>query len=605
MPAARLFWLLDECGVVDGAPSPHALPEAAAAAARASASFARDQLLPPKGAKRNPATPLRAVQLALEALAADYAAAAAAAATAADADAALAVLRRLPWALRPATALQTELDSWADGVGKEPAAGALAWRRRAAGILACAPALFGAVRTARRAADLLAAPAGAAAAVADDDEPPIGPLAPDWLKREPSATPSVAAQWLCLAAEVIGAPPPATDNNTPTSAAPPAEPLHDAAVAAAAAAAVGALVAATGLDELRLRQRLSGDVMRATHDALLRVDTDHRAHATRRLVGALAHSITAVRAPALAKCRDSHKMLPLLLRWAEVLDPPSRAAALGALRHCVDELPAPEVRWHSELLLHKLRSLLVFREPIVVAALLPALLAAWRVCAPALRDVADDGRAHAAAAAELLDDLERELMYAVPKRAARRVYTRELAAWAPSLGARVCTHLAALLELSYAALDAEAADYAAIAAKAAEHAAATPTPTARHRRALDDAAAPLAAAVALVDALLRAAPPRAPAHAAMASRHVLSAYARAAAAVAAVPWWWAAAADGAAAWPIAAEVGELRRGLEAAGGADGYRASHDALREAVAAAAESAKGGDERAARLRTAVLAL
>ena len=239
------------------------------------------------------------------------------------------------------------------------------------------------------------------------------------------------------------------------------------------------------------------------------MDTDRRAHATRRLVGALAHSITAVRAPALATCRDSHKMLPLLLRWAEVLDPPSRAAALGALRHCVEELPAPEVRWHSELLLHKLRSLLVFREPIVVAALLPALLAAWRVCAPALRDVADDGRAHAAAAAELLDDLERELMYAVPKRAARRVYTRELAAWAPSLGARVCTHLAALLELSYAALDAEAADYAAIAAKAAEHAAATPTPTARHRRALDDAAAPLAAAVALVDALLRAAPARA------------------------------------------------------------------------------------------------
>ena len=194
VPAARLFWLLDECGVVDGAPSPHALPEAAAAAARASASFARDQLLPPKGAKRNPATPLRAVQLALEALAVDYAAADAAAGTAADADAALAVLRRLPWALRPATALQTELDSWADGVGKEPAAGALAWRRRAAGILACAPALFGAVRTARRAADLLAAPAGAAAAVADDDDPPIGPLAPDWLKREPSTTPSVAAR---------------------------------------------------------------------------------------------------------------------------------------------------------------------------------------------------------------------------------------------------------------------------------------------------------------------------------------------------------------------------------------------------------------------------
>ena len=263
------------------------------------------------------------------------------------------------------------------------------------------------------------------------------------------------------------------------------------------------------------------------------------------------------------------------------------------------------MRWHSELLLHKLRSLLVFREPIVVAALLPALLAAWRVCAPALRDIADDGRAHATAAAELLDDLERELVYAVPKRAARRVYTRELAAWAPSLGARVCTHLAALLELSYAALDAEAADYAAIAAKAAEHAAATPTPTARHRRALDDAAAPLAAAVALVDALLRAAPPRAPAHAAMASRHVLSAYARAATAVAAVPWWWAAAADGAAAWPISAEVRELRRGLEAAGGADGYRASHEALREAVAAAAASAKAGDERAARLQAAVSAL
>ena len=72
-------------------------------------------------------------------------------------------------------------------------------------------------------------------------------------------------------------------------------------------------------------------------------------------------------------------------------------------------------------------------------------------------------------------------------------------------------------------------------------------------------------------------------------------------------WWW----DDATQWPASAKVRELRNGLVAAGGADGYRASYDALCEAAVAAAESAfdtgravrgGGGDERAFKLQIAV---
>jgi hypothetical protein len=133
------------------------------------------------------------------------------------------------------------------------------------------------------------------------------------------------------------------------------------------------------------------------------------------------------------------------MRWCELLDPWARAAALEGVGHCVAQLPAPEVAWHAEFLLHRLRQVLVFREEVVLAALLPALFGAWEVLSPGF-----DPTAHAALASSLLDDLQRELVYVSDKPAARRSYFRALPALLPLLGLRLCTHLGQLgLGLGY------------------------------------------------------------------------------------------------------------------------------------------------------------
>lgn len=83
----------------------------------------------------------------------------------------------------------------------------------------------------------------------------------------------------------------------------------------------------------------------------------------------------------------------MLLRWAELLDPHARAASLRALRHCLLELPAPEVQWHGSLLLERLLALLVFREAPPLRELLPALEVAHRLVLPALQPAAQQSAA--------------------------------------------------------------------------------------------------------------------------------------------------------------------------------------------------------------------
>ena len=159
-----------------------------------------------------------------------------------------------------------------------------------------------------------------------------------------------------------------------------------------------------------------------------------------------------MRRPHLGRAEGSNRLLPLLLRWCELLDPWARAAALEGVGHCVAQLPAPEVAWHAEFLLHRLRQVLVFREEAVLAALLPALFGAWEVLSPGF-----DPTAHAALASSLLDDLQRELVYVSDKPAARRSYFRALPALFPLLGLRLCTHLGGLLECCGQLLDIEVA----------------------------------------------------------------------------------------------------------------------------------------------------
>jgi len=147
--------------------------------------------------------------------------------------------------------------------------------------------------------------------------------------------------------------------------------------------------------------------------------------------------VRAIPRPDLGKASDSHKLLPLLLRWAEDLhDPCARGAVLSGLRHCVYHLPTPELHWHGVLLLTRLRKLFVFREQAVWQQLLPTFVEAWRLVQPALNQ---EERLEQSAA--LVDDLQREFLYACTKPEARRLFYDHLPPLLLQLGLRLCTHL--------------------------------------------------------------------------------------------------------------------------------------------------------------------
>lgn len=248
----------------------------------------------------------------------------------------------------------------------------------------------------------------------------------------------------------------------------PAGATHSAALAAAAGAALEAFAAAVGLPAVRLRKRLHADVCRCLNAELNLAQARRSTHRTRLLCAGLAHGVVSLPRPHLSKASGAHKLLPLLLRWADLVDAPARTYALRAVRHCVDSLPAAELRWHGALLLHTLRKLLVHREATALAQLLPAFFNGFLVIgptndakealarpAPRSRVPAREGGGFAGGGGaagskvryndgylepdeqnalwkaeekmlELLDTMVAELQYIAPSAEARRVYLREL-----------------------------------------------------------------------------------------------------------------------------------------------------------------------------------
>jgi hypothetical protein len=123
--------------------------------------------------------------------------------------------------------------------------------------------------------------------------------------------------------------------------------LDDAAVRGAARAAAGALCEACGAPAHLLRCRLLSEGCRLLHLQLSHAEAAADTHRARRLARALRGGVCALPRPHLGRATGSEKLLPLLLRWSELLDPIARAAALDGVRHCVLQLPAPEVTWHE------------------------------------------------------------------------------------------------------------------------------------------------------------------------------------------------------------------------------------------------------------------
>ncbi len=197
------------------------------------------------------------------------------------------------------------------------------------------------------------------------------------------------------------------------------------------------------------------------------------------------------------------------VRADELIDPLSRAAALYALRHCFEELPATEVQWHGLLLLSRLRALLVFRDEPVLEQLLPALVAAWRIVFPALDDAARCEQTSLTVA-----ELERELMYVSSRPESRRVYARVLPDLFALIGLGLCTHLPAIVDGCCEILDEEIrlAEHGTKMAAAAVDADALLLP-ARH-------------AVRLLEGLLLSVWPRAVAHGPKVLRHAVVAFLR-------------------------------------------------------------------------------
>jgi len=227
--------------------------------------------------------------------------------------------------------------------------------------------------------------------------------------------------------------------------------LHGEALPPAADAALEALAEAVGSAPTVLRRRMAGAVCRRLHEKLRAAEADNASYRARRLARALATSVCALPRPHLSGAADSHKLVPLLLGWADLTEPLARGAVLHALRHCVEQLRAPEVQWHASLLLGRLHDLVVFRDVPVLSELVPLLFSAWRVALPGL--AAEERRCETG---RLVDLLQRELLGVSDKVEARRLYAAHLPPFLPQLGLSLCASLPRLVEGACALLDEEA-----------------------------------------------------------------------------------------------------------------------------------------------------
>ena len=95
-----------------------------------------------------------------------------------------------------------------------------------------------------------------------------------------------------------------------------------------------------GCRRIALRAQASANVMRLLDAEVESAQARKATHELRRKAAALAHHVTSMRRPNLGKSSDTHKVLPLLLRWCEALDATARSSFLRALRHATAELRA-------------------------------------------------------------------------------------------------------------------------------------------------------------------------------------------------------------------------------------------------------------------------
>jgi len=496
--------------------------------------------------------------------AAEVAAVARAGAMGAGAPAVLLLRERLPRLLRPGAALQAQLEMAIEVQTDAPqrsqlAAAAGAWRREAYEALRAAAALLGvAARAGSGGASLLANSDGVEAG--GDTTTAVAKAAGGRgkLQANRSGGGVGSAKWSDAAAAEHAAVAREAEANAPLAAlllitcdelmgggsgggggggddgegdgdgdglygGTASDPLESDAVREAASAVIEALGAAVGLAVPRLRQRLHGECCRLLHLRLLHAEAAAGStHRQRRLARTLRRVVCGVRRPQLSKAPESHRLLPLLLRWSELLDPVARGAVLAAVRHCATELPAPEVAWHAELLLHKLKPLLVFREAEVLSQLLPALAAVWQALAPSL-----GAAAYATHAENLLDALQKELIYISDKRGARRCHLRHLPSLLPRIGLVICTQLEPMIEASCHLLHVEVLTAAAAVGRTGDVVGGGSGGGGGARRgaaALGAALLPVRLALGLLETFVLAAWPRSGAHAAQLARHVLPAY---------------------------------------------------------------------------------
>ncbi|KAL1510391.1 hypothetical protein AB1Y20_006700 [Prymnesium parvum] len=418
------------------------------------------------------------------------------------------VLEQLPAKLRPAPSLQDRMDQWADGANSDvPDKEVSAWQRTTLTLLELVPSLATVAATGELRDWMLprersgqAGMRGVVSRQRGRGTVRLG-LAGASVDEE-----GAGARWLRACAEL---------RSSGRSANMSRDPLASTALSEAAGNAWRALLDAACVREIEARKLLLADTLRAYHLALLEAtEPFQHTHRTRRLLGALCDTVISIPRPHLSAAADSTRLVPLLLTWADTVDATARALALRALRHCIEELAAPELQWHEELLLHQLMQFTVFRETAVLEQLLPALFVAWE-------------RLHAINAAStretqriaLLDLVCRELAYIASKPDQRRMYMRELPHLFRLLRLAVCSHLQQLIESVLHLVKVEVNTAAATAGWLAPR-----SPS--HWKAVSASVQPVQLGLTLLHELLLAAWPRAGAHAALVTRHVLSAYMR-------------------------------------------------------------------------------
>ena len=383
-----------------------------------------------------------------------------------------------------------------------------------------------------------------------------------------------------LAAQVLTA---LCELSAPSGASSTAEPLHFESVSQRVELAIVALAGVGRAPAHGLRQRNLGAVCRLLNAELTLAQAQRRSHRTRRLAAALSVAVTSLRRPHLGRASDAHKLLPLLLRWAALLDVAARASVLRAVRHCISELPATDVRWHGALLSYDLRKLLVFREADALCELLPALFDVWpHVTSEQAVSREEAEKMHLA----LVETLYNELLYIAPDRAVRRLYLSQLPAIVPQLGLLLCLRLGAVFDAI--------AHLVRVESDEAAHAMRMDSGSSR----ADAAIRSIRDALILVECILRQVWPRAHAHAAPVAKHAIAACIRVVVSVEVDGR--SRAVDGGAidfsrASPVVDAAKSVLRLLCAAGGAERCAAAIKAARVASEAA-----GGPVHAAALRT-----